>query len=322
MSVAAAWEPSGALPPIVTVAVEFTLNVLTVKVALVAPAGIVTLAGTVARLVFPLESVMTTPPAGAAALSVTVPVVERPPRILDGLSVSELNVAPLPPPPPTGINVNVAVFVTPAAVAEIVTTVCVVTGTTLTKNPPAMAPCGIVTPLGTVAAGSLLESAMVVSVVAGDASRTVPFKLPLPVTVVWLSVSESGGCAGVSVTCAWSVVPPCVAVIVTSVFAVTALVGRPIERDGDPAATVTVAGGLAAGESLARFTMRPPSGAFPFNITINCGSAPPVIVLGESVSDFNAGGFAVKLTEAEVPLSDAVSVTCSATVTDPIWKRN
>ena len=238
MSVAAAWEPSGALPPIVTVAVEFTLNVLTVKVALVAPAGIVTLAGAVARLVLLLESVITTPPAGAAALRVTVPVVERPPRMLVGLSVSVDSVAPVPP-PPTGISVSVAVFVTPAPLAEIVTTVCVVTGVTLTKNPPATAPCGISTLWGTATAGSLLESRMDVSVVAGDASRTVPFTLPLPVTVVWLSVSESGGCAGVSVTCAWRVAPPCVAVIVTSVFAVTALVGRPIERDGDPAGVPT-----------------------------------------------------------------------------------
>lgn len=285
-----------------------------------APAEIVTLAGTVARLVFPLVSVITAPPDGAAALSVTVPVVERPPRMLVGLSVSEASVPPLPP--PTGFSVSVAVLVTPALVAEMVTIVCVVTEVTPTKKPPAIAPCGIRTLWGTVAAGLSLESRMEVSVVAGEASRTVPLALVVPLKVVGVSVSESGGCAGVSVTCAWSVVLFSVALIVTSVLAVTALVGMFTETDTSPAATVAVAGGLASGESLASCTVSPPVGACPFSITISVGCAPPVIALGESVSDFNAGGSAVKLTDAELPLSVAVSVTCSETVTDPIWKRN
>ena len=45
-----------------------------VNVALVDPAGIVTLAGTVAALVLLLESVTAAPPDGAAAVSVAVPV--------------------------------------------------------------------------------------------------------------------------------------------------------------------------------------------------------------------------------------------------------
>ena len=49
-----------------------------VKVALVAPAGTVTLAGTVAA-VFVLESVTTAPPAGAGPFNVAVPVREVPP---------------------------------------------------------------------------------------------------------------------------------------------------------------------------------------------------------------------------------------------------
>ena len=66
-----------------------TLRVVTVKVALVLPAGTVTLAGTVAAAVLPLVSVTTAPPVGAASFNVTVPV-EDVPGITDvGLNVTD-----------------------------------------------------------------------------------------------------------------------------------------------------------------------------------------------------------------------------------------
>ena len=58
--------------------------VVTVKLALVAPASTVTLAGTVAAVELS-ESDTTTPPVGATALKVTVPVEELPPTTLVGL---------------------------------------------------------------------------------------------------------------------------------------------------------------------------------------------------------------------------------------------
>src|SRR5947207_15542795 len=58
----------------VTAVDAVTTLVLTVKVALVAPAGTVTLEGTVAAAVLLLESATCAPPAGAASLNVTVPV--------------------------------------------------------------------------------------------------------------------------------------------------------------------------------------------------------------------------------------------------------
>jgi hypothetical protein len=60
------------------VVIVVTVCVLTVKDALVLPAATVTLDGTVATDVFPLDRVTTAPPEGAFALRVTVPVVQYP----------------------------------------------------------------------------------------------------------------------------------------------------------------------------------------------------------------------------------------------------
>src|SRR2546422_11475374 len=72
-----------------TVVDAATALVLTVNVALVAPAATVTLEGTLAAVVLLLESVTTAPPVGAAPLSVTVPVEEFPPATLVGFRVSK-----------------------------------------------------------------------------------------------------------------------------------------------------------------------------------------------------------------------------------------
>ncbi len=62
---------------------------VTVKVALVDPAGTVTLDGTVAREVLLLDSVTTAPPDGAALLSVTVPCDVLPENTVVGFNPSE-----------------------------------------------------------------------------------------------------------------------------------------------------------------------------------------------------------------------------------------
>lgn len=78
------------MPTVVDVA---TALVLTVNVALVAPAAIVTLDGVLAAVVLLLESVTTAPPEGAAPVSVTVPMEDCvPPTTLVGFSVNEESV--------------------------------------------------------------------------------------------------------------------------------------------------------------------------------------------------------------------------------------
>jgi hypothetical protein len=66
-----------------------TALVVTEKEVVVAPAATVTLAGTWAAAVLPLDSVTVAPPVGAAPLKVMVPVAEPPPVTLAGLTVTD-----------------------------------------------------------------------------------------------------------------------------------------------------------------------------------------------------------------------------------------
>ena len=69
-----------------------TINVSTVKDAVVAPAGTVTLEGTEAAPLL-LESATTAPPGGAGLLSVTVPREDcKPPATVDGLRLTDKRV--------------------------------------------------------------------------------------------------------------------------------------------------------------------------------------------------------------------------------------
>jgi len=76
------------VPLIVAETEDVTDWVVTVKVAVVAPAATVTEAGTIAETLL-LESDTLAPPEGAAPLRVTVPVADVPPVRLEGLTETD-----------------------------------------------------------------------------------------------------------------------------------------------------------------------------------------------------------------------------------------
>ena len=72
-------EPLGRVAEMLTLALAVTASVVTLKVPLVAPAAIVSVAGTVAAVVLLLASVTLKPDAGAGPLRLTVPTALFPP---------------------------------------------------------------------------------------------------------------------------------------------------------------------------------------------------------------------------------------------------
>src|SRR3989441_7803034 len=178
-----------------------TDTVVTVNVALVAPAGTVTLptGGTLAAAGLLLERVTTAPPAGAAPLRVTVATEELPPTTLVGFSVR----------PETvrggggagGVTVSRAEVLPVAIVAVIVTVVDTVTGKAEAVNVAVLLPARTVTFAGIVAARVLLLESPTVTppAGAGAANVTVPSEEAPLATLAGLSVtagSVTGGGGG------------------------------------------------------------------------------------------------------------------------------
>ena len=157
--------------------------VVTGNVAVVAFGATVTLAGTCAAAALLLESATTAPPAGAARLSLTVPVDDVPPRTEAGLRLTELSAA--------DCTVKLAVWVVPK-VPVIVTGVLLATGLVVTGNVAVVAFGATVTLAGTCAAAVLLLDSVTTAPPAGASpfSVTVPVEVLPPVTVVGLSVTE------------------------------------------------------------------------------------------------------------------------------------
>src|SRR2546423_1811458 len=118
-----------------------------VKLALVDPAGTVTLAGTLAAPGWLLDKLTTAPLDGAAFASVTVPVDGLPPVTLVGVTVNVDNVAG--DGVGLGVTVSVADLVTPPPDTEIVTTVVELTGCVKMSKPPFVTPAGYLSGGGT-----------------------------------------------------------------------------------------------------------------------------------------------------------------------------
>jgi hypothetical protein len=140
------------------------------KLALVAPAATITLAGSVAAEGMLLESVTTAPPGGAGTNRNTVPLVPVPAGTTREPRVNETS--------QVGTTSRIIDLVSPPYDAVIVTVVAAVTVLVVTVKFPLVAPGDIVTVAGTVAtAGSLVESETTAPpAAAGNASPTVPVK--------------------------------------------------------------------------------------------------------------------------------------------------
>src|SRR6185503_496528 len=138
-------------------------------------------------------------------------------------------------------------------------------------------------------AGLLLERATCAPPAgAGPLRLTVPTELAPPVRVAGASESEPTT-GGWMVSAAVCVVPPKEAEIVTGVAAATALVVTGKVAVLVPAATVTLAGTLAAPLLLASATCAPPEGAGPLNVTVATEAVPPVTFAGATTSDCTPG---------------------------------
>ena len=150
---------------IVTEVEELTEAVATVKVALVAPAGTVTLAGTVATAVLLLERETIDPLPGAAPVRVTVPWEEFPPVTVVGFKAREAK----PTAGGGGSTVKPADLLVLPRVAEMVTALVDETDMVVTVNVALVAPAGTVTLPGTVATAVLLLERVTVAPPPGAA---------------------------------------------------------------------------------------------------------------------------------------------------------
>jgi hypothetical protein len=272
--------------------------VLTVNVAVVAPAATVTSDGTVATVVLLLDSETTAPPLGAGALRVTVPLDEFPPITLVGLTLSALTEG--------GVTVRDAVRVTPSCEPEMVTEVEVPTGLVLTVNVAVVAPLATVTLAATVATAVLLldSDTRAPPLGAGPLRVTVPVDDVPPITLVGLTPSEDsvvGG--GVTVSDAVRVAPLYPAEIVTDVEVDTVLVLTVNVTLVAPLATVTLDGTVATAALLLESETRaPPPGAGALRVTVPVDEFPPVTLVGETLTEDRVAG-------GGVTVSDVVRVT-------------
>jgi hypothetical protein len=293
-----------------TLATAVTFTVVIANVADVAPAGTVTLAGTAAETL-ELVSVTNTPPAGAAPLSVTVPVTPAPPTTDAGFTVTDLSETEAA----AGFTVSAAVLETAPFVAVIVTAVTAVTVDVVTVNVAVVAPAATVTDTGTDAT-ALFDASVTTKPPAGaaDVRVTVPVLDVPPVTDVGFKATVLSTGAVIPRDADW-LVAPSVAVIVADAFAATAVVVTVNVAIVAPAATVTLAGTVADALLDASVTTKPPAGAAADNVTVPMLDAPPATDVGFNVTDVSDAAVIVRLAVCEAPDNVAVIVAAAFAAT-------
>ena len=178
-----------------------------------------------------------------------------------------------------------------------------------------VAPAATVTPAGTDAAASELESETTMPPVGAAPERvTVPADDEPPVTLVGerLTVESDTGPEVFTVRAAVRVIPPRVAVIVTAVDAATEVVVTGNWTLDEPTGTETLAGTVAAASLLARLTMTQHADTVPPTVTVPVEVPPPVTVVGLSARAERAGpgggGLTFKVLVLDTPSAVAVTI--------------
>jgi hypothetical protein len=195
----ALWTEVPSVAVMVEIACAVTTFVLTVNVALVCPAGIVTEAGTDTTGLALLVSAITAPPVPAGPLSVTVPVDVLPPATVVGLTLTETRAS--------------AVMVSVALVELDPTLAIIVAGVDFDTADVVIVNCAVVEPDATVtfAGGEalvLLEDSLTTVPPDGAASLsvTVPVADAPPATVLGEITNELTPTGATSVTVAGALV--------------------------------------------------------------------------------------------------------------------
>ena len=129
---------------------------------------------------------------------------------------------------------------------------------------------------------------------AGPFSVTVPVDRLPPLTELGLSATEVR-LAAVTVNVAVLVVPLYVPEMVTEVLLATGIVVTVNVAVVAFAATVTLAGTIAAGLLLVRATTAPPGGAAAFSVTVPVDELPPLTELGLSATEVRFAGVTVNV---------------------------
>lgn len=126
------------------------------------------------------------------------------------------------------------------------------------------------------------------------------------------------------VSCAWTLTPFHVAVMIAVVVADTVVVDKATPTCVLPAGAVATAGASTAEELLLIFTAAPPAGATPFRNTVAPSCAPPLTAFEEREIDLTDGGSTVSCPVALAPFTVAVMVTGVDETTWPacIWNCN
>jgi len=157
------------IPVICTpVSIEIPVEDIAVNVALVAPCGTTTVAGTVTAELA-LDSVTVVPDAGAGVVKITVPVELCPEMTAEGLKYTSLKSGA------GGVIVSITCCEDVPRVAVIVAICCVLTGSVVTTNPALVLPCGTVTVIpGCARFVSLCSVTVAPGAGAGFTSVTVP----------------------------------------------------------------------------------------------------------------------------------------------------